>query len=640
MSLVFRRRSWSESSRRLTIVFVAVLVPAAITLVWLGVRLLEQDRMLYAQREVERLEAAGDAVVRSLAQALAEVEGRLARRETVDGALFLAASAGGLEMRPRTMAAWTPVPARLTELSSRGFEAAERMEFQGAADAALPVYRRLARSSASADVRGAALMRAARVERMQKRTQAAIADYRALSHYEGYALAGAPVDLLARRRICALLLETGDTDEHRREADRLASDFVAGRWSLGRHDWELTAADLAGWSAAPAVSSDARALSIAADDLVNGAWRSGAGGRRVLSPLGVPITLVWRDSAARLTAAAIPPALVRRWVDGVTAHYPDRALAVSVVTESGALMGEAQPVEARRTVRRSAADTGLPWTIALTPGEGWALGDGFAARRRLLMAGLAALGLLLSAGAYLLWRVVQRELAVARLQAEFVSAVSHEFRTPVTSLRHVIELLEEDDELPRERRRLFYEVLGRSTERLDRLVESLLDFGRMEDGRKPYDLRPIDAVGFARAVAAEFARNAGSARHHIAVEADGAPRFVKADETALGHALWNLLDNAVKYSPAGGGISITVSNHELGAAISVRDSGLGVPAREQREIFTKFVRGAEAHRLGIKGTGVGLAIVSHIVHAHGGRIELESEEGKGSTFRLVLPSAA
>jgi signal transduction histidine kinase len=229
---------------------------------------------------------------------------------------------------------------------------------------------------------------------------------------------------------------------------------------------------------------------------------------------------------------------------------------------------------------------------------------------------------------------------VARLQAEFVSAVSHEFRTPVTSLRHVIELLQEDDELPKERRRSFYEVLGRSTERLDRLVESLLDFGRMEDGRKPYDLRSIDAVAFARSVAADFEKNAQSDGHRITVDVVDAPGLVRADEAALGHALWNLLDNAVKYSPAGGPITISVGPHRLGSAITVRDSGLGVPREEQRDIFTKFVRGAQAHRLGIKGTGVGLAIVSHIVHAHGGRLELESEEGKGSAFRLVLPSAA
>ena len=93
----------------------------------------------------------------------------------------------------------------------------------------------------------------------------------------------------------------------------------------------------------------------------------------------------------------------------------------------------------------------------------------------------------------MLTRVVHRELAVARLQTDFVSAVSHEFRTPLTSLRHITELLEENDNIPPDRRQTFYAALGRSTERLHRLVESLLDFGRMELGRKPYNLQPEDA---------------------------------------------------------------------------------------------------------------------------------------------------
>ena len=103
---------------------------------------------------------------------------------------------------------------------------------------------------------------------------------------------------------------------------------------------------------------------------------------------------------------------------------------------------------------------------------------------------------------------MRRELAVARLQTEFVATVSHEFRTPLTSLRHVTELLEEDDELPRDRRLSFYQALGRSTARLHRLVESLLDFARIESGRRPYDLQPVEAAEFTRRVAEDFRKEA------------------------------------------------------------------------------------------------------------------------------------
>jgi len=107
---------------------------------------------------------------------------------------------------------------------------------------------------------------------------------------------------------------------------------------------------------------------------------------------------------------------------------------------------------------------------------------------------------------------------------------------------------------------------------------------------------------------------------------------------ALTHALWNLLDNAAKYSAESRAIWVSVRRQADEIAIAVRDAGLGVPSGERKEIFRKFVRGEKAKQLGIKGTGLGLALVSHIVAAHGGRIELESEEGGGSTFRLVLPA--
>jgi signal transduction histidine kinase len=224
-----------------------------------------------------------------------------------------------------------------------------------------------------------------------------------------------------------------------------------------------------------------------------------------------------------------------------------------------------------------------------------------------------------------------------------ITAVSHEFRTPLTSLRHVTELLEEDDDLPRDQRRSFYQALGRNTERLHRLVESLLDFARMEGGRKPYDLRPVDAGALAAQVVEDFRKEVGPRGFTVDldVEAAGALRL-HADAESLTFALWNLLDNAVKYSPEGRAVLVSVSRypaggHPEGVAFSVRDHGLGIPRHERKEIFRRFVRGEKARKLGIKGTGLGLAMVSHIVDAHGGTIHLESQEGIGSTFRVVLP---
>jgi signal transduction histidine kinase len=116
-------------------------------------------------------------------------------------------------------------------------------------------------------------------------------------------------------------------------------------------------------------------------------------------------------------------------------------------------------------------------------------------------------------------------------------------------------------------------------------------------------------------------------------------RTCQADAAALGHALWNLLDNAAKYSPDPHVVRVSVESRGADVSIAVADRGFGIPAREQQDVFRKFVRGSDTVRRGIKGTGLGLAMVSHIAHAHGGRVEVESTEGAGSTFRLILPVA-
>jgi signal transduction histidine kinase len=261
----------------------------------------------------------------------------------------------------------------------------------------------------------------------------------------------------------------------------------------------------------------------------------------------------------------------------------------------------------------------------------------FAQRRRLMMAGLATLAILMIAASYLITRAVSRELAVARLQSDFVSAVSHEFRTPLTSMRQFTEMLVEDDSLPAEERRAFYRAQERATRRLSRLVESLLDFGRMEAGARPYRLEPLDAAQLVGTVVEEFRQE--TALNGFAIECaapeSGAP--IQADRDALAQALWNLLDNAVKYSGDSRTVRVEVEAGSV-VAIRARDEGIGIPPSEQQQIFRKFARGSSAEVQGVKGTGIGLAMVRHIVDAHGGSVKVQSEPGTGSTFMIELPA--
>jgi signal transduction histidine kinase len=247
--------------------------------------------------------------------------------------------------------------------------------------------------------------------------------------------------------------------------------------------------------------------------------------------------------------------------------------------------------------------------------------------------------ILIVAGSYFIWRAVNRDLAVARLQSDFVSAVSHEFRTPLTTLRQFNELLEEEDGPTVEKRRTFYQAQARATDRLHRLVESLLDFGRMEAGRHPYHFRHIDAASFAHDVTEEFIRETHALGFAVECQYDSGPHPISADDEALSRALWNLLDNAVKYSGNSRDVQVNVSRANGSVSIAVRDHGIGIPPAEQKSVFQKFVRGAASTASGIRGTGLGLAMVRHIVDAHGGTVNLQSSEGKGSTFTIVLPTS-
>jgi signal transduction histidine kinase len=196
------------------------------------------------------------------------------------------------------------------------------------------------------------------------------------------------------------------------------------------------------------------------------------------------------------------------------------------------------------------------------------------------------------------------------------------------------------DRIPEEsRKQQAYTFLDRETTRLQRLVEDLLDFGRMESGRKQYRIDTCDAFELVRAAIADVSEQAAADGFRVEIKLDPAPASVRADEEAFRRAVRNLLENAMKYSPVCRTVWVdgAVTDHKV--TISVRDQGMGIEAAEQVQIFQKFVRGDAAKRAGIKGTGIGLAMVQQISDAIGGEIRLESEPGVGSTFTLVLPLA-
>ena len=260
--------------------------------------------------------------------------------------------------------------------------------------------------------------------------------------------------------------------------------------------------------------------------------------------------------------------------------------------------------------------------------------------RRLALTKTALIGfidVMLLAGLFLVYANVRRELHLSRLKSDFVANVSHELKTPLALVRLFAETLELGRVPSEDKAQQYYRVINKESQRLTQLINNILDFSRIEAGRKEYRFRPTDVGAVVRDVVEAYRFPIEQQGFEVEVNvAEDLPEIV-VDPEALSQALLNLANNAIKYSGEGRHLALDVRRRGDDVVISVSDRGVGIPRPEQKKIFEKFYRVENALIHTTKGSGLGLALVQHIMDAHGGSIELESEPGRGSTFRLVLP---
>ncbi len=642
-------RARMRAPGNLTAVFLAVAGVSVLALVWLAVAIVRQDRALEIQRIDERRQAAADRLATTLERALSADERLLdnpaapAEGLARDDALLIVADPSGLKAWPERRLLFYPSVPPLREAPADVFRAAEVLEFADRdPERAIASLRQLSTSRDPA-VKAGALLRLARNLRKAGRAEGALEVYADLAKVTDVGLSGVPADLVARRARCALLQELGQKEQLREEARALADDLERGRWQLDRAAWTYYNAQVSMWLETKPGTDGERVALAEAVDWVWQRWRAGqtieprSTGRRALEIGGAPVTVLWRASSDHVAALVAGAQYQRqRWFDPALAALDRPGISVTLLGEKDRVLFGTAPQADSPGTRRLASTTGLPWTVVATTTNLEAELRGSLQRRRLIVIGLGALCLLVVAASFLIGRGVSRELAAARLQSDFVSAVSHEFRTPLTSLAEFTEILTEHEDAPIEKRRAFHQAQARATRRLTRLVESLLDFGRMEAGARPYRLEPLDAAEFTASVVRDFQQEADGSGFVIEYARPVGSASINADSDALAQALWNLLDNAVKYSGAGRTVCVEVErNGEV--AIRVRDAGYGIAPSEQKAIFRKFARGAAALEHNVKGTGIGLAMVKHIVDAHGGKVTVESEPGRGSVFTVVVP---
>ncbi len=266
-----------------------------------------------------------------------------------------------------------------------------------------------------------------------------------------------------------------------------------------------------------------------------------------------------------------------------------------------------------------------------------AMGQHFIRMEFLILGGLS---LLLACGILITYRNVMREMALARLKSDFVSNVSHELRTPLSLIRLYAETLELGRLSNQEKREEYYRIIRKESERLTALINNILDFSRIEAGRKEYEFRETDI--------AELVRNTlESYRYQIEqhgftfeerISEDLPP--MRVDREAIARSLLNLVNNALKYSQQEKYLGVNLYRENGSVKLEVVDHGIGISRPEQHKIFEKFYRVGDPLVHNTKGSGLGLSLVRHIVEAHGGEVSVESMPGQGSKFVIALPVSA
>ena len=278
------------------------------------------------------------------------------------------------------------------------------------------------------------------------------------------------------------------------------------------------------------------------------------------------------------------------------------------------------------------------WKLGLT-GRHPTAGDWARSNFKLNVGLSALLDAVLLGGVVLALRTASREMRLSEMKSDFVSNVSHELRTPLASIRVFGEFLRLGRVESAAKIREYGEYIETESRRLTQLINNLLDFSRIESGRKSYRFEGADLEELVAETLRTFQVRLQQSGFRVAYDGPGGALPVRIDPSAIGHAVANLLDNAVKYSGDRREIAVALERRGGEAVVSVRDWGVGIPRDEQEKIFDRFHRVSTGLVHDVKGSGLGLAIVRHVVAAHGGAVEVDSRPGQGSTFSIRLPLA-
>lgn len=565
-------------------------------------------------------------------------------------------------------------------------QAAERLEFRDKNyPRALAAYRQALERASDPSFKGLILNAIARVQKKSGLERDALATYGdiAREHSEVVIPEGLPLGPSASLEIGVLSRELGDSGRSLQACVELYRSLVRGKWNLEKPEFDLFVGRARGLiedilAGAP-TGLDLRSARKEFRDL---------GNEEAAAKKRTDRLLAFRETAAPALKAklaiaagsqeAILPAL-RLTLDagdipflvsiqrptGGTGGPPGRSW--GIIIDSGrlredvlrkalrdrfpsgetswtvrgrdgeALLSSEAPAEGPVTFRTNFASNFPDWTLEFHRPPARLIKTFLLSRRSfyffalLLIAGILVFGLILTV------RSVSHELELARMKSDFVSTVSHEFKSPLTSIRQLAEMLQSGRVPSVERRQKYYDVLLEQSERLALLTDNILSLAKIESGRAAFRFEETEVAALLAEIIGPIRERVRHEGFAIDLEVEGDLPSLAADRTALSQAVTNLVDNAVKYSGESRRISVSVSRQGQAVIIAVRDAGIGIDKKDLDRVFERFYRGGNELTRTVKGSGLGLTLVKEIAEAHRGKVEVSSEPGKGSVFSLRLP---
>ena len=347
------------------------------------------------------------------------------------------------------------------------------------------------------------------------------------------------------------------------------------------------------------------------------------------------------DGADYFVAAKMNLGLIsKQWLpEEVRALGGDRRIAI-LDEVARPVFGQPVPQRDTRFLHESSfGKTLYAWRIQMSPKNVEELQAQAETERWLGLLLIPVSTLIIAVGLGIVWLTVISEGRTSRLKSDFIANVSHELKTPLSLIRMFGELLATGKHKGESSSREYGEIITREAERLSHLIDNVLDFARLERGKASYDFdegRLADVVERALDVC-RYRVEKEKMRLQTDIE-EGLPP-IRMDENAMTLVLLNLVDNAVKYASEGKEVAVRLARTPGGVSLSVRDFGPGIAKEEQPRIFERFYRAQAARDRNVRGSGIGLSLVKHIVQAHGGRLTVESQPGQGATFTVILPAA-